>query len=222
MTDKCIIKETRRSRVSGNNGPKRNQMTEFGVIDNQVPQAVIDEILHIANTYQGDDLRGDNYQISQHCNVNEAFTASTSYKQILLQELTGDESGVLDEIDETNYVRWRDDLQVSAIQEYLTATFKSPYRARISVMHGGNELNYHIDTDTSVLCRAQIPAQTAGSIFQWKTKTGEVDLEMQLGNVYFVNTGWLHRVVNPGDNTRIVLIFGVDYHNIPNREDLLV
>jgi hypothetical protein len=222
MTDKCIIRETRRNRVHGNNGPKRNQMREFGVIDTNVPQSVIDEILEIAHNYQGDDLRGDNYQISQHCNVNEAFTASTSYRQILLQELRGDESGVLDEIDETNYVRWRTDLSVSAIQQYLTDTFVSPYRARISIMHGGNELNYHIDTDTSVLCRAQIPAQTTGSLFQWKTKTGEVELDMQLGNVYFVNTGWLHRVVNPSDNTRIVLIFGIDYQNIPNREELLI
>ena len=30
---------------------------------------------------------------------------------------------------------------------------------------------------------------------------------------YFVNTGWLDRVTNDSDNTRIVLIFGVDYDN---------
>ena len=89
-------------------------------------------------------------------------------------------------------------------------------------MHGGNELNYHIDTDTSVLCRVQIPAQTTGSLFQWKTKTEEVSLEMQPGNAYFVNTGWLHRVINPTDDIRIVLLFGIDYNNLPNKEDLSV
>lgn len=222
MTDKCIIKETRRSRVHGNNGPKRNQMVEFGTIANNVPQEVIDEIMHIAEHYQGDDLRGDNYQISQHCNVNEAFTASQTYKQILLQELKGDEDGVLDEIDETNYVRWREDVKVDAIKKYLHDNFTQPYRARISVMHGGNELNYHIDTDTSVLCRAQIAAKTEGSLFQWKTKKGEVELDMKPGEVYFVNTGWLHRVVNGSDNIRVVLIFGIDYDNIPEKENLLL
>ena len=89
-------------------------------------------------------------------------------------------------------------------------------------MHGGNELNYHIDTDTSVLCRVQIPVQTEGSLFQWKTKSDEVSLNMKLGEAYFVNTGWLHRVINPSNNIRIVLIFGIDYNNLPNKESLLV
>jgi oxalate decarboxylase/phosphoglucose isomerase-like protein (cupin superfamily) len=183
-----------------------------------VPQEVLDEILEIANNYAGNDLGGDNYQISQHCDVKTAFTASETYSQILLQQL---DEGADNEVDETNYNNWRDDLSTSAIQKYLSDTFKAPYRARISVMHGGNELNYHIDTDTSVLCRVQIPVQTKGSLFQWKTKKEEVSLDMQAGCTYFVNTGWLHRVTNDSDNTRIVLIFGVDYNNIPNKEQLL-
>jgi oxalate decarboxylase/phosphoglucose isomerase-like protein (cupin superfamily) len=126
------------------------------------------------------------------------------------------------EIDEKNYNSWRDDLKTTAIQQYLKDKFNAPYRARISVMHGGNELNYHIDTDTSVLCRVQIPVNTAGSLFQWKTKTEEISLDMQRGKSYFVNTGWLHRVTNSSDNTRIVLIFGVDYDNLPNKERLLI
>lgn len=222
MAEKCIIKATKRSRVHGTNGPRRHQLKEFGTIADSVPADVIQAISNIAETYEGDDLRGDNYQISQHCNVNEAFTASTSYRQILLQELNGSEDGVLDEIDETNYSSWRTDIDTKAIAEYLIGTFKQPYRARISIMTGGNELNYHIDTDTSVLCRAQIPVSTQGSLFQWKTKTGEVDLDMKIGEAYFVNTGWLHRVVNASDNTRIVLIFGVDYNNIPDKENLLL
>ena len=45
---------------------------------------------------------------------------------------------------------------------------------------------------------------------------------MKLGEAYFVNTGWLHRVINPSNNIRIVLIFGIDYNNLPNKESLLV
>jgi hypothetical protein len=216
MTETCLIKNSRRSRVKGT-GPRRHEMLTHGVVANNVPQAVIDEILQIATSYTGNDLGGDNYQLSQHCDVKNVFTSSETYKQIILQECTAENT-----IDETNYVLWRNDISTTAIENYLTTAFVKPYRARISVMHGGNELNYHIDTDTSVLCRVQIPAQTTGSLFQWKTKTEEVSLEMQPGNAYFVNTGWLHRVINPTDDIRIVLLFGIDYNNLPNKEDLSV
>lgn len=219
MSKSCLIKQTKKLRVSGNNGPRRHELKTHGLVTSDVPQSVINEILNIANNYTGNDLGGDNYQISQHCDVKSAFTASETYSQILLQQLN---EGADSEIDETNYTTWRSDLSTTAIQKYLEDTFKAPYRARISVMHGGNELNYHIDTDTSVLCRVQIPVQTTGSLFQWKTKTEEVSLDMQQGNSYFVNTGWLHRVTNESNNTRIVLIFGVDYRNIPNGENLKV
>ena len=63
---------------------------------------------------------------------------------------------------------------------------------------------------------------TEGSLFQWKTKTEEISLDMLTGNSYFVNTGWLHRVTNDSNNIRIVLIFGVDYDNLPNKESLLI
>jgi hypothetical protein len=192
-------------------------MLTHGSVASNVPQAVIDEILQIANSYTGNDLGGDNYQLSQHCDVKNVFTSSETYKQIILQECTSENT-----IDETNYMYWRNDISTTAIESYLTTAFVKPYRARISVMHGGNELNYHIDTDTSVLCRVQIPAQTTGSLFQWKTKTEEVSLTMKLGEAYFVNTGWLHRVINPTDSIRIVLLFGVDYKNISGKGELLV
>ena len=216
MTKPCLIKNSRRSRVKGT-GPRRHEMLTHGSVASNVPQAVIDEILQIANSYTGNDLGGDNYQLSQHCDVKNVFTSSETYKQIILQECTSENT-----IDETNYMYWRNDISTTAIESYLTTAFVKPYRARISVMHGGNELNYHIDTDTSVLCRVQIPAQTTGSLFQWKTKTEEVSLDMQLGEAYFVNTGWLHRVINPTDSIRVVLLFGIDYENLPNKESLMV
>tara|TARA_Y100001954_G_C15824529_1_gene611583 strand:+ start:5811 stop:6395 length:585 start_codon:yes stop_codon:yes gene_type:complete len=194
-------------------------MKTHGEVSNNVPDNVLQEILNIANNYKGNDLGGDNYQISQHCDVKSAFTSSDTYSQILLQQLNQDADS---EIDETNYTTWRTDIDTSSIQKYLEETFKMPYRARISVMHGGNELNYHIDTDTSVLCRVQVPVQTKGSLFQWKTKSEEISLDMHKGKSYFVNTGWLHRVTNDSENIRIVLIFGVDYNNLPNKESLLV
>lgn len=211
----CLIKKTRKSRVMGNNGPRRHQMKEYGVVSDDVPPEVIEEIMNIAQNYKENDLGGDNYQISQHCDVKNSFTSSDQYKQILLQTLVGE-----NEVDETKYTQWRDDLGVKHIKSYLESKFKGPYRARISVMPPGNDLNWHIDTDTSVLCRVQIPAVSKGSKFQWKTKTGETEVEMETGKSYFVNTGWVHRVVNESDITRVVLIFGVDYDNLPNKNDL--
>jgi hypothetical protein len=219
MNNNCLIQKTKRNRVFGNNGPRRHEMKTHGLVTNNVPDEVLNEIKYIAESYKENDLKGDNYQISQHCNIDEAFTSSKTYRQILLQQLN---PGSIDEIDEKNYQSWRTDIKINAIQKYLNENFKTIYRTRISVMNGGNELNYHIDTDTSVLCRMQIPVQTQGSQFQWKTKTEEISLNMENGNSYFVNTGWLHRVVNPSDNTRIVLIFGVDYNNIPKKENLLL
>lgn len=219
MADKCLIDQTKRRRVFGNNGPRRNEMKEYGIVDSNVPIEVIQEILNIALSYEGNDLRGDNYQISQHCNVDTVFTNSPTYRQILLQQL---HNNATDEIDETNYTSWRNDLKTENIQKYLSETFKVPYRTRISIMNGGNELNYHIDTDTSVLCRVQVPVQTNGSLFYWKTKTDEISLDMQNGCAYFINTGWLHKVVNSSNNTRIVMIFGVDYKNLPEKETLLI
>jgi len=218
MADNCLIAKTKKRRVAGNNGPRRNQLTEYGIIATDVPQEVLDEIMSIATTYETNDLRGDNYQISQHCNVDDAFTSSLSYKQILLQQLADNTNDEIDEVDETNYTKWRDDLHCPNVQKYLETKFIKPYRTRISVMPPGNDLNWHIDTDTSVLCRAQIPVVTQGSKFQWKTKQGQSEVEMTTGNVYFVNTGWLHRVVNESENVRIVLIFGVDYDNIPDKQ----
>ena len=87
MTDSCLIHDTRRSRAKGNNGPRRHQMLTHGQVTDDVPQEVLDEILKIAENYTGNDLGGDNYQISQHCDVKSAFTASETYSQILLQQL---------------------------------------------------------------------------------------------------------------------------------------
>jgi len=211
MDKQYNINESKKRRVIGNNGPRRHELLEYNVVTTDVPADVINEILTISKSYTANDLGGDNYQISQHCDVKTVFTSSNEYKQILLQNLDG-----ADEVDETNYTKWRTDLQFPKIKKYLIDNFKKPYRARISVLPPGNDLNWHIDTDTSVLCRMQIPAFADGSTFQWKTKTGQTTLEMKIGHSYFVNTGWLHRVQNNSNNVRIVLIFGIDYENIPN------
>ena len=214
---KCLIEDTKKRRVIGTNGPRRHELKPFSNIDSSVPQTVVDEILSIASNYTENDLGGDSYQISQHCNLETAFKATGEYRQILLQQSEGN-----DIIDETGYSKWRTDIDSFKIQEYFSKTFGKTYRARISVMPPGHDLNWHIDTDTSVLCRVQIAAQTEGSEFQFKTKEGKSKLIMKPGNAYFVNTGWTHRVINTDDYLRIVLIAGVMFDDIPNNDSIRI
>lgn len=219
MDKNYAINISPRTRVLGKNGPRRHELTCFGTIDSSVPKHVIDKILELSNNYSQNDLGADNYQISQHCDLTTAFKANGNYRQILLQEI---ESGSQDVVEETNYTKWRNDIDISFIREYLESKFTKVYRSRISIMPPGHELNWHIDTDTSVLCRLQIPAQSKNSEFQFRTRTNSYTLSMSPQNAYFINTGWLHRVVNNSNETRIVLIAGIAFDDIPNKETLKI
>ena len=182
-----------RVRAKGTRGPTRHKLTSFKHIT-KVPKQVMSEIERIIKDIQTDDLGTDNYQISNSYDLCNAFNAMGGYRQILLQRCT--EEGV-DVNEETNYNDWRDDTDVSVIKKYLEDNFGEVYRARISVMPPGHELFWHIDTDTSVLCRMQLAIRAEGSEFQFRNRIeGERSLVMENGNAYFVNTGWSHRVVN--------------------------
>ena len=92
-------------------------MQTHGQVTDDVPQAVLDEILEIANNYTGNDLGGDTIiQIPNTVMLKVHLLPSETYSQILLQQL---DEGADSEIDETNYNSWRDDLKTTAIQQYL-------------------------------------------------------------------------------------------------------
>jgi len=205
-----------RIRAKGDRGPTRHKLTSFKHLT-KAPANVMDEIKRIMTEITEDDLGTDKYQISNSYDLKNSFNATGGYRQILLQRNTIPGADINEE---TNYNDWRDDTDVSVIRNFLEETFGTVYRARISVMPPGHELFWHIDTDTSVLCRAQIAVDAENSSFQFRNRIeGERHLNMENGNVYFVNTGWSHRVVNEKDR-RIVLIFGIEYKDIPNKEQL--
>ena len=212
----CPIKATQRQRVIGNNGPRRHELVCFNKLDD-VPVEVVDQIFEITNIYSENDLGGDQYQISQHCDLENAFQATGGYRQILLQKCKELE---VDVINETNYNVWNDSLPYDKIKKYLEETFGTVCRTRISVMPPGHELGWHIDTDTSVLCRIQICARGAGTRFQYNVKNHINEFTMKQGEMYFVNVGWTHRVINAGKESRIVLIAGVNFSDIQENEKL--
>jgi quercetin dioxygenase-like cupin family protein len=220
--ESCPIKSTQRQRVLSSHGPRRTEVTECVSVDNNVTPKFIDAIKNITNTYVADDLGGDLYKISKTCESVESFKgdADSNYRQIVLQKLP-EGKGV--EMDETLYTEWRDDIDCTEIKKYFDNLYGEGkyYRARISVMAPGHELNWHIDTDTSILCRTQTIVQSFDSYFEAKNRQGVQSYKLEEGNTYFINQGWPHRVVN-NDKWRIVVIAGVYFKDIPGNEKVLV
>lgn len=217
----CPIKASRRQRIASDKGPRRSEVSECLVVDDNVSEEFIQAVKKIAQSYSQDDLGGDLYEVSKYCESVENFKqgVDTNYRQIVLQKLPEDKEQLMDE---TLYTEWRDDIDCQKIKKYFDNLYGEGnyYRSRISVMAPGHELNWHIDTDTSILCRTQTVVQSSSSFFETKTRQGIQSNIMEEGKTYFINQGWPHRVVNSG-GWRIVVIVGVLFENIPNKERIL-
>jgi hypothetical protein len=173
-----------------------------------VSDEIVAQLNEIVDRRTGNDLGSDAYNISQHCDVNNVFI-DTGYRQVLIQERESD----VDTADEHMYTRYNEDVTIPG--------FNQIYRLRISEMAPGNEMNWHIDTDTSVMCRAQICLNDNDSVFQFKRRGVIEEFSMVPGEIWFINTGWLHRVVS-GDRVRRSAIFGFDYKDYTGGVDLRV
>ena len=153
------------------------------------------------------DLKSDNYKISIDCPLPDMF--ANEYRQILLQEQVPD----TDQYDEANYTVWRS--EAHHIRQYLERTFGKVNRARVAVTPPGGELAWHIDTDTSVMCRVQIGVNVNDCEFQFNRKGDEESFRMEPNELWFINTGWEHRVVNHSPTAaRVVVIAGVLHEDL--------
>lgn len=212
MAEKCLIQQTKRTRVSGT-GPRRNELKPFAKIG-EVYYATTDELNYILDTDKSNDIGGDNYGISQNCNYEEVFNVGDQYRQVLLQKRIDDAS---DDVNEYLYTRWDPAYNVRYTKPTLDKHFHNVYRFRMSEMKGGHELNWHIDADTSVICRAQICLSQSDSVLQFQDKEQIHELRMKPGEIWFINTGWKHRVVN-GDQPRRAAIFGFHFDDLKNND----
>lgn len=201
----------------GGTGPRRNKLKTFCKLG-QVSSKVVDELNYILDTNTKNDIGGDNYGISQNCNYEEVFNVGSSYRQILLQKKSLDSET---DVDEYAYDTWEPDPYDSLLytRQALNSLFDKTYRFRLSEMKGDHELNWHIDADTSVICRAQICLNVNDSIFEFKDKEGVKSLQMQPGEVWFINTGWNHRVIT-GQITRRSAILGFHYDDLCDKMDI--
>jgi len=197
-----------RDHVRGNRGPRRNELPTFSRLASNVPQDVLDEARQIiyANALRN-DLKTERYEISVDCPLPDLF--SQTYRQVLLQEKTPD----TDAYDEANYTVWDNDCD--KIRNYLESTFGKVNRTRVSILPPGEELDWHIDTDTSVMCRIQICVEAGDAEFQFNRKNTIESFVMSPGEMWFVNVGWNHRVINPSsDKHRISIVAGVLYEDL--------
>lgn len=210
MTE-CLISQTKRTRVGGP-GPRRNKLLTMCKLGD-APTRVVDELNYILDTHSGNDIGGDDYGISQNCDYEEVFNVQDKYRQVLLQKKA---LGNSDDVDEYLYTEWDGNYVVRYTQPYIQTLFKNVYRFRLSEMQGDHELNWHIDADTSVICRAQICLSDSESLLEFRDKAGVHKLQMKKGEVWFINTGWNHRVVN-GSNTRRSAILGFAYEDLKNK-----
>lgn len=196
-----------RSHVRGTRGPRRATLPTFERLSKKVPNDVLEEARQIAYAdVTRNDLKTDKYKISVDCPLPTLF--SQEYRQILLQE----QVPYTDTHDEANYAVWADTCPV--IEKYMESTFGAVNRTRVTVLAPGEELDWHIDTDTSVMCRVQIGVDVDGSEFQFNRKGKIEKFIMDPNELWFINVGWSHRVVNYSDTPRIVIIAGVLYENL--------
>lgn len=215
MADKkYLIETTKRMRVNGT-GPKRQQLKFFQKLG-EAPQEVLDELNQMLDENPNNDIGGDVYGISQAINHQEVFNTS-GYRQILVQTKPPGNMGV--DVDEYLYNYWTKEVKA---KKFLDQYFDNTYRFRMSEMGGAYEMNWHIDSCTSFMCRAQICLNENDSVFEFKGRGGVVhSFTMKPGELWFINTGWLHRVIS-GKVPRRVAIFGFHFDDLKNKDEVYV
>ena len=214
MADDCLIQQTKRTRVNGS-GPKRTKLKTFHKLGT-MPKRVLKELNYILDTNTSNDIGGDDYAISQNCDYEEVFNVQDKYRQLLLQKTRDIDPNVTNEY---MYATWDGSYPLRYTRVELDKLFKNTYRFRMSEMGDGHELNWHIDQDTSVICRAQICLNKNDSVLEFKDRQGIHELKMQPGEVWFINTGWNHRVI-AGNDLRRSAIFGFHFNDLIDKEIL--
>jgi len=163
---------------------------------------ILEDIIHNKDPHWN-DLYGDHYRISKECPLKHDFPKA--YRQILLQGVTPGSDGRA----ETDYTV---PLYPEALKQIRTIVPEF-YRARLAELAPHGEIDWHIDTDTSVSCRvtAMISGQCEWSI----RRRGEFTVQsMRAPEIWFNNTGWPHRVLNTSSESRWCLLLGTNYDSI--------
>jgi hypothetical protein len=199
-----------RERVRGP-GPDRKHLPPFHELT-QIPTHLINELNHFAceNSYINDLEQPDNYLVSTHCPLRMA--TPERFQHILLTRC----GAGLDPKNEQNYTSWTDAAKKTLFYSWFIQHFPNSFRVRLSILSPKTEFSWHIDTNTSVACRCSVSLNEHQSFFEIKDRNGVHSVPLQIGQIYFTNTGWPHRVYNAGSTPRLNLVFGIKYEFISN------
>ena len=118
---------------------------------------------------------------------------------------------------DSSYKKWICCSQVEIISKFLKQKFKNIWRCRITGIPSSDGLPWHIDTNTSVACRVYIPLSSnidEKNLFEIKRRQMTYQLKMKIGEGYFVNTAFKHRVLNNTRDKRYSLIFNTTSEDI--------
>jgi len=206
---------TARQNVRGNNGPDRRDLPnykKFGAIDwveFDALKYVTEFILNEIGPEHNDINNAEAYQIAQGCPLKTYFPPT--YRQVLLQQpLTHG----AEEEDYRAVVRFPKDAGLKIFSILRQFGLRDFYRARLAILPPGAVLDWHIDTNTSVSCRVQIPI--IGDC-RWEIKRNN-EIEQQFlrpSEIWFTNTGYAHRVKNiHHTEDRVCLVIGCHYDAI--------
>ena len=137
-------------------------------------------------------------------NENDAYF-NGNYAQVELQR----SSGNTDQPSRMSYISSNSPEVTQKIEE-LIGPF---YRARLSALKPGGVIPKHLDDpgDNRVLCILYGKQE----FLIWDKEKRE--LEMGLGELWFVNTTWEHQVTNPTNSVRVALLLNMfEYPNTKN------
>lgn len=203
--------ESKKQRVRGT-GPSRKELPAFLELAD-VPTNIIEYLTYISKTAPETKMGSDRYEITKTIDVTNIFNVKEDkYKQILLQ------TSIDKQTSEFDYINWVPGSEV--IKDFLMEHFRAVYRSRISVMAPHHLIPWHIDADTSVVCRGQICIIAEENTFDFETKDKVETLIMKPGKMYFINTGWKHQVKNYSSE-RVVLIFAFKFEDLKDNQKLL-
>lgn len=214
MNEECALQQPDRvrSRVRGSHGPDRRDLPLFqklGALDADSLSSLQTLVHGFVGAFPegyNDIENGERYAIANACTLKSYFPPE--YKQYLLQ-LDGNQTS--DVPDEWEYDTYTPEAKV--FEPFISAYLDPHFRARISVLPPGAELDWHIDSNTSYACRAQM--MVSGSHrFQIKKKGRVHEQVMVPGDVWFCNTGYSHRVEVLGEETRVAILIGFHYEAI--------
>lgn len=192
------------------NAPDRKKLPNFiylGQYDHRLAYEVGALMGQLGADYN--DIGSETYAVSQRfASILESFPED--YVQIMLQGSKND--GLV----ETDYCLPK----YTSITDILRRYISDFFRARIAILHPGEVIDYHIDTNTTQMCRVQFPIVAEQ---HWSIRRGKKVEEKVLkpGEIWFVNTGWPHKVVNESDMARVTVLVGCKHEYVQKRIDEL-